>query len=164
MSTATSRLNEVSAGFYLVHIVVGSVWNAASTRHSGIHTNQFAALSRFTPGLNGFRHAELRTILQTLLGGKSNTYTASQMSYDLRRLRLKGLVARIEGTHQYILTTYGRKVAYLMTKLQRRIFDVASAAIETTEALPSQLARAFRQLDTELEKLVADAQLAPAKT
>jgi hypothetical protein len=124
----------------------------------------FAALSRFAPGLNGFRHAEIRTILQTLLGGKSATYTASQMSYDLRRLRLKGLIARIEGSHQYILTTYGRKIAYLMTKLQRRIFDVASAAIETTEALPSQLARAFRQLDTELEKLVADAQLAPAKS
>jgi hypothetical protein len=78
-------------------------------------------------------------------------------------LRLKGLIARIDGKHVYILTTYGRKVVCLMTKLQRRIFDVASAAIDTTVAVPSQLARAFRQLDAALDKLVADAQLSPAK-
>jgi hypothetical protein len=124
----------------------------------------FAALSRFAPSLNGFRHAEVREIVPALLGIAPDTYTTSQMTYDLRRLRLKGLIARIDGTHIYILTTYGRKVVYLMTKLHQRIFDVASAAIETTIALPSQLASAFRQLDTELDKLVADAQLAPAKS
>jgi hypothetical protein len=124
----------------------------------------FAALSRFAPSLNGFRHADVREIVPSLLGIDPSTYTTSQMSYDLRRLRLKGLIARIEGKHTYILTTYGRKVVYLMTKLQQRIFDVTSAAIETTVALPSQLARAFRQLDAELDKLVADAQLAPGKS
>jgi hypothetical protein len=124
----------------------------------------FAALSRFAPSLNGFRHAELREIVPALLGIAPQDYTPSQMSYDLRRLRLKGLIARIAGKHSYILTTYGRKVVYLMTKLQQRIFDVASAALETTVALPSQLARAFRQLDEELNKLVAHAQLAPMKS
>ncbi len=124
----------------------------------------FAALSRFAPSLNGFRHADVREVVPTLLGMAPSAYTASQMSYDLRRLRLKGLIARIEGKHTYILTTYGRKVVYLMTKLQQRIFDMASAAIETTVALPSQLAHAFRQLDAELDKLVAEAQLAPAKS
>jgi hypothetical protein len=124
----------------------------------------FAALSRFAPSMNGFRHVELREIMPTWLGIDPETYTPSQMSYDLRRLRLKELIARIDGKHIYVLTTYGRKVVYLMTKLQQRIFDVASAAIETTAALPSQLAHAFRQLDAELAKLVADAQLAPAKS
>jgi len=124
----------------------------------------FAALSRFAPSLNGFRHAEVREIVPALLGIAPEAYTTSQMSYDLRRLRLKGLIARVDGKHIYVLTTYGRKVVYLMTKLQRRIFDVANAAIDTTVALPSQLARAFRQLDAELDKLVADAQLAPAKS
>ncbi len=124
----------------------------------------FAALSRFAPSLNGFRHADVREIVPALLGIAPEAYTTSQMSYDLRRLRLKGLISRIDGKHVYILTTYGRKVVYLMTKLQQRIFDVASAAIETTATLPSQLARAFRQLDAELDKLVADAQLAPAKS
>jgi len=123
-----------------------------------------AGLCRFTLQLNGFRHAELRDSVQVLLGHTPETYSASQMTYDLRRLRLKGLIARLEGTHRYILTTYGRKVVYLMTKLQHRILDVASVAVETTAQIPSKLERAFRQLDIELEKLVADAHLAPAES
>jgi hypothetical protein len=124
----------------------------------------FAALSRFAPGLNGFRHADVREIVVHLLGLTPEAYTSSQMSYDLRRLRLKGLIARIAGKHTYILTTYGRKVVYLMTKLQHRIFDLASAALDTAVALPSQLARAFHPLDDELDKLVANAHLAPMKS
>ncbi len=124
----------------------------------------FAALSRFLPALNGFRNAELRATVQTLLGLSPEEYTASHMSYDLRRLRLKGLIARVPGTHRYLLTTYGRRVAYLMTKLYHRIFDIASAAWHTSARVPSHLAQAFRQLDLELDKLVAHAHLAPAKT
>lgn len=127
-------------------------------------TALLAALCRFTPSVNGFRHAELRDSVRVLLAETAEGYSASQMSYDLRRLRLKGVIARVAGTHRYILTTYGRKVVYLLTKLQQRIFDVASVAAETTAAMPSRLARAFRQLDLELDKLVAAAQLAPAKS
>ena len=124
----------------------------------------FAGLSRFLPALNGFCNTELRETVQTLLNVSPEEYTVSQMSYDLRRLRLKGVIVRITGTHRYILTTYGRKVAYLMTKLQHRIFDVASVALTASTELPSKLAVAFRTLDAELDKLVANAQLASAKT
>jgi len=124
----------------------------------------FAALSRFAPALNGFDNADVRETVQALLNISPDEYTASQMSYDLRRLRLKGLIVRIDGSHRYILTTYGRKVAYLMTKLHHRIFDVASAALVVSANVPSRLAAAFRALDAELDKLVANAQLAPAKT
>ena len=124
----------------------------------------FAALSRFATALNGFGNAEVRHTVQALLNASPEEYTASQMSYDLRRLRLKGLITRLKGSHRYILTTYGRRVAYLMTKLQNRLFDVASVARTTSAELPSALAAAFRQLDAELDRLVANARLAPAKT
>ena len=124
----------------------------------------FAALCRFAPGLNGFRHADVREIVSRLMGLAPDAYTASQMSYDLRRLRLKGLIARIAGTHTYILTTYGRQVAYLMTKLHRRIFDIASSALDPIPALPSPLPRLFRQLNEELDKLVTNAHLTPMKS
>ena len=122
----------------------------------------FAGLSRFLPALNGFSHADLRETMQTLLNVAPEQYTASQMSYDLRRLRLKGLIARMEGSHRYVLTTYGRRVAYLMTKLQHRIFNVAAVAFQPMPILPSRLTRAFQQLDAELEQLVAAATLGPA--
>ena len=122
----------------------------------------FAALSRFAPALNGFRHGELRPMVQAVLNVAPEAYTASQMSYDLRRLRLKGLVTRVAGSHTYLLTTYGRRVAYLMTKLQQRIFNLAGIALTTAADIPATLSKAFREIDAELERLVANAHLAPA--
>jgi hypothetical protein len=122
----------------------------------------FAALSRFAPTLNGFRHGDLRPIVQAVLNVPAEAYSASQMSYDLRRLRLKGLVARVAGSHTYLLTSYGRRVAYLMTKLQQRIFNLAGLALATAADVPATLAKAFREIDAELERLVANAHLAPA--
>jgi len=90
----------------------------------------FAGLSRFLPALNGFCNAELRETMQALLDVSPDKYTASQMSYDSRRLRLKGLITRAEGRHRYILTTYGQRVVYLMAELQNRIFDVANGALD----------------------------------
>jgi hypothetical protein len=63
----------------------------------------FAALSRFAPSLNGIRHADVREIVPSFLGIVPEAHTASQMRYDLRRLRLKGLITRIEGTHTYTI-------------------------------------------------------------
>jgi hypothetical protein len=53
-------------------------------------------------------------------------------------------------------------VAYFMTKLQQRIFNVASVAFQAAPAQPTRLTRAFQQLDAELEQLVAVANLGPA--
>jgi hypothetical protein len=42
------------------------------------------------------------------------------MTYDLRRLRLKGLIHRIPQTHRYTATSDGLKVAFFYTKLYLR--------------------------------------------
>lgn len=113
-------------------------------------------------GRRVYRNSDLRPVVQAVLNVPPEAYTASQMSYELRRLRLKGLIARMAGSQVYILTSYGRRVAYLMTKLQNRIFNVAGLALATATDLPATLARAFREIDAELERLVANARLAPA--
>lgn len=122
----------------------------------------FAALSRFAPALNGFRHADLRPVVHSLL--QCDDYTSAQMTYDLRRLRLKGLIARIQGKHRYIITSYGRRVAALMTKLHTRIFNLASHALVPAPDVSFTLARAFKQIDAELDRIVAVAQLSSAKS
>ena len=124
----------------------------------------FASLTPFLPGLNAFRNADLRETMQTVLNLSPDRFSASRMSYDLRRLRLKGLIARVEGRHRYFLTTYGRRVVPLITKLDHRILGVACIAPHTQAPLPTRLAQAFKQLDAELDRLVAQAGLAPAKT
>ena len=55
------------------------------------------ALCAFTHLPRGFRNRDLRPHVEALLG---RPYSAAQMTYDLRRLRLKGLIHRITGTHR----------------------------------------------------------------
>jgi len=81
----------------------------------------WVALSLFTRLIQGFRHRDLRRHVADLLGVESS-YSAAQMTYDLRRLRLKGLIYRPLRAHRYFLTPHGWKVARLMTRLEARVF------------------------------------------
>ena len=54
-----------------------------------------AALLRFDLLPAGFRNRELREAFAPLRGMSFDDYKAGQMSYDLRRLRLRGLIERI---------------------------------------------------------------------
>ena len=72
----------------------------------------FLALTLFQHLIDGFRNRDLRALVADLLGVPIAEYTASQMTYDLRRLRLKGLIYRPPKTHRYFLTpTVGRSLA-----------------------------------------------------
>src|SRR6185312_9652748 len=68
---------------------------------------------------NGFLNRDLRALLAQLLG--RDTITAGQMSYDLRRLRTHGLIARIPRSHRYRLTEDGLHHAMLLSHLHTRL-------------------------------------------
>jgi hypothetical protein len=76
------------------------------------------AIAGFTHLPRGFRNRDLRPQVEALLG---RPYSRAQMTYDLRRLRLKGVIHRIPNTHRYTATTYGLKVAFFYSKLYLRI-------------------------------------------
>jgi hypothetical protein len=85
------------------------------------------------------------------------------MTYDLRRLRLKGLIHRIPGTTRYTATTYGLHVALFSTKVYLRILRPGWAAlISDPDLIPRPLADALLQVDAELQKLCDAANLEPA--
>lgn len=65
----------------------------------------------------GFTNRSLRALVAGLLG---QPFTARQMTYDLRRLRLHGLVERIHG-HTYRLTSDGHRFAVFYSKLGKRV-------------------------------------------
>jgi hypothetical protein len=46
-------------------------------------------------------------------------YSSAQATYDLRRLRLKGFIERIPGTHTYRATPEGLRTAAFLTHLAR---------------------------------------------
>jgi len=113
------------------------------------------ALTLFQHLIDGFHNRELRRHVIALLGTTGQQYTASQMTYDLRRLRLKGLIFRPPKTHRYFLTPYGWKIARLFTRLEARIFRPAVAMFSAKDAvLPFPLRASLDRVDAQLDKLV----------
>jgi hypothetical protein len=118
----------------------------------------FQAITAFTHLPRGFRNRDLRPQVEALLG---QPYTTAQMTYDLRRLRLKGLIHRLPGTHRYTTTTYGLKVAFFYSKLYLRILRPNwNALLPDTDQLPRPLRTALDLLATEIDKLHQEASLA----
>ncbi|KJE77313.1 hypothetical protein FEAC_10280 [Ferrimicrobium acidiphilum DSM 19497] len=66
----------------------------------------------------GVTNKSLRSSVSQLFGGP---YSATQMTYALRKLRLKGLITRIPHTNSYTLTSEGIRFAITYTKLGQRI-------------------------------------------
>ena len=118
----------------------------------------WVALSLFTHLIQGFRHRDLRRHMADLLGADPASYSAAKMTYDRRRLRLKGLIFRPPRAHRYFLTPHGWKVARLMTRLEARVFRPALAAFEKCPAaLPPKLSATLERVDTQLDALINDA-------
>ena len=72
-----------------------------------------------------FTNRSLRAHVAALLGGP---YTANQMGYDLARLRLNGLIERLDDTNTYRLTPDGQRVAIFYTKVHDRLLRPLLAA------------------------------------
>jgi hypothetical protein len=116
------------------------------------------ALTLFQHLIDGFQNRDPRTLVADLLGITIEQYTASQMTYDLRRLRLKGLIFRPPRTHRYFVTPYGWKVARLFSRLEARVFRPAMAMFTANDAvLPFPLRQALDRVDDQLERLIYDA-------
>ncbi len=120
------------------------------------------ALCSFQHLPRGFRHADLRKRVADLLGLRFDEYTSGRMTYDLRRLRLKGLISRIEGSHRYLVTTYGLRVALFYTKVYLRILRPGWAALVPSDSIPRPLRRALERLDAEIHKICDHARLRAA--
>lgn len=113
------------------------------------------ALTLFQHLIDGFHNRDLRALVVDLLGVTGAEYTASQMTYDLRRLRLKGLIYRPPKTHRYFLTPYGWKVARLFSRLEARVFRPAVAVFTSNDAvLPFPLRAALDRVDAQLDELL----------
>jgi hypothetical protein len=69
----------------------------------------------------GFRNRQLRPLLAQLLGLPESQITPGRMSYDLRRLRLHGIIARIPKSQRYRLTAFGLKTAIFYSRTYQRL-------------------------------------------
>jgi hypothetical protein len=112
-----------------------------------------ASLVGFCHIINGFANRQLVGRISALLNAP---YTRRQATYDLRRLKRKGLIVRIPRTHHYQITPLGRRVAVLFTKAYGRVLapglTVLDPCLPESLAQRSALAVAWRQLERALDE------------
>jgi hypothetical protein len=107
--------------------------------------------------VTGFTNKSLRGQVAGLLG---RDYTCSQMSYDLRRLRLHGLIERRAGSNSYTLTPEGIRVAVFYTKLHARLLRPLLDANQPPA--PIEMRRALTTIERLLGDYVTNARLGAA--
>ena len=61
------------------------------------------------------------------LGRDADHYAAGHMTYDLRRLRLHGLIERVPHRHRYRITELGARLAVLYVRIYARGFRPAAS-------------------------------------
>lgn len=118
-----------------------------------------AALSNFAHIPAGLSSKALRPQIADLMNVPPTGYSSAQMSYDLRRLRLKGLVYRIARSHTYVLTELGTKVAVFFTKLYTRLFRPGLAALVPHQSMPSKLAQALLVVSNLIQSMLQESLL-----
>ncbi len=115
------------------------------------------ALTTTLLAATGITNKSLRALMTGLLHAP---YTTGQATYDLRRLRLTGLIRRIEHTHRYVLTPDGLKAAIFYTKLHNRLLQPLLAADQPQA--PATLRAALRTIDKHVDDYITRARLTRA--
>jgi hypothetical protein len=107
--------------------------------------------------VTGFTNKSLRGQVAGLLG---RDYSSPQMSYDLRRLRLHGLIERVPGTNSYTVTPEDIRVAVFYTKLYGRLLRPLLDADQPPA--PIELRRALGTIEHVLGDYITNARLGTA--
>jgi len=115
------------------------------------------ALAHTVSAATGITNRSLRAQMPDLLGG---TYSSAQASYDLTRLRLKGLIARLPGRNLYRITPDGQRFAVFYTKLHNRLLRPLMAADAPPAPLP--LRQALRAIDRHIDDYLDQARIRAA--
>lgn len=114
----------------------------------------------FTP--EGFTNRELRERVAALYEPGPRGYTPQQMTYDLRRLRLKKLIQRVPKSHRYVLTPIGRRVALFLTKSYVRLVRPVLDRLEPhlPDDASDSLRRAWNACEKAFEQSTTEARIA----
>jgi hypothetical protein len=118
-------------------------------------TALLASVAAFAHVIGGLTNRSLRHQMAALW---NPDYTQAQASYDLRRLRLKGLIERVEHTNTYRVTAKGHSIASFLTKLATRVVIPALTDLDDVlkppKAAPRPVRDAWRAYERSIDTLV----------
>ncbi|WP_113702266.1 hypothetical protein [Nonomuraea lactucae] len=113
------------------------------------------ALCQTLLAATGFTNKNLRVLMTGLLG--TTSYSTGQMTYDLRRLRLNGLIRRLPRSNRYVLTDDGVRIAVFYTKIYNRLLVPLTAADQAQA--PPELRTALKTITRHVDDYAAQARL-----
>jgi len=123
--------------------VTDPVTTPTGTRIPGLRLGQqrshalLSALLTFRLQPHGFTNHDLRALTAELRGLNPHDVTTGQMTYNLRRLRLHGLIERVPHTHRYRITHDGLRTAMFLTRVHDRLLPTGlSHLTDTTDTGP----------------------------
>jgi hypothetical protein len=121
----------------------------------------FSVLVLFSLQLRGFTNKEVRALLAQLLGLDPANYPVGRMTYDLRRLRLHGIIQRIPHSHRYQLSASGLRIALFFSRTYARLLRPKLAEImSTAPPIPTPLRAAFDRLNSAIDTCCEQERLA----
>jgi hypothetical protein len=138
--------------------ITGAITTATGTRIPGLRLAErrshalLQALLTFGYQTDGFANRDLRALTGQLRGLPPETVTAGQTTYDLRRLKSRGLIIRIPHSHRYRVSDHGLHTAHFLTCLHDRFLPTGLAHLADRTNTPP-LQRASRAYNTALETL-----------
>ena len=121
-----------------------------------------SALCLFSLQPRGFKNADLRFRVAELLGVAPESYSRGKMTYDLRRLKLHGLIKKVPRTFQWNVTKEGVRVSLFVTKVHSRLLrpGLSEATGVVDVACGRKAAKAIRNIDKAVNTLFEEAKLA----
>ena len=105
--------------------------------------------------VGGISNKTLQPLVAGLLG---EPYTQARCCYDLRRLRLKGLIVRLQRSNTYVLTEDGQRFAIFYTKVHNRLLRPLMACDQPPAPLPVR--QALKVLDHAVTDYIDNARIA----
>jgi hypothetical protein len=121
----------------------------------------FTVLTMFSLQARGFTNAELRVLLAQMLGVDPVKYPAGRMTYDLRRLRLHGIIERLPRSHRYQVTTPGLRIALFFSRVYTRLLRPRlSELMPDTAGIATPIRFAFDRLQSAIDSACEDQKLA----
>ena len=172
-STANRRLLHVQrlshdpiTGTDALAAITGTVTTATGARVPGLRFADrrshalLSALLVFRQHPNGFTNKDLRALTTELRGLDPDGVSAGQITYDLRRLRTRALIARVPHSHRYTVTDEGLDTAKFLTCVHDRVLRSGLAELATPTPTPGRLRCAATAYRRAIDTLTAAAQLA----
>jgi len=109
----------------------------------------------------GFANGDLREHVAPLLGLDPSHFPEGRMTYDLRRLRLHGLIERIPHSQRYRVTDFGLRAAIFFTRAYGRLLRPGlSLVLARDHPLPAPLRAAMDRIDQEIDRIWTSGRLA----